>query len=95
MALAIHCDDLLTTGVVTSLVELARLGHVSTTRMTHIMNLLLLAPEIQERLLWLPRVLRGPDPLYLKDLQKVARRLDWSQQRKAFRRIARISGITA
>lgn len=44
MALAIACDALLQTGVVQSLAELAKLGHVSTTRMSHIMNLLLLAP---------------------------------------------------
>jgi hypothetical protein len=89
MALALHCDELLRTGAVTSLVQLAKLGHVSTTRMTHIMNLVLLAPEIQGRLLVLPRVLRGPDPIFLKDLQKVARQLDWAQQRRAFRRLAK------
>jgi hypothetical protein len=83
MALAIAYDDLLRTGVVQSLAELARLGHVSTTRMTHIMNLLLLAPEIQEWLLFLPPVEKGPDPLFLKDLQPIARQLGWQKQRTA------------
>jgi len=40
IALAIHYDELLRTGVVKSLAELAELGHVSTTRISHIMNLL-------------------------------------------------------
>jgi hypothetical protein len=89
MALAIQCDDLLNTAAVKTLAELATLGHVSRTRMTHIMNLVLLAPEIQEHLLHLPRVVRGPDPIYLKDLQPVARQFDWAKQRKAFRRMAK------
>ena len=62
MALAIQYDELLRTGVVQSLAELAELGHVSRTRMTHIMNLLLLAPEIQEWLLFLPPVEQGRIP---------------------------------
>lgn len=33
------------------------------------MNLLRLALDIQERLLFLKPVLRGPDPVFLKDLQ--------------------------
>ena len=65
-----------------SLAELAELGHVSRTRMTHIMNLLLLAPEIQERLLFLPAVKRGPDPVFLKDLQPSARQSSWKKQRR-------------
>jgi hypothetical protein len=81
MALAIQYDELLRTGVVKSLAELAELGHVSRTRITHIMNLLHLAPEIQERLLFLPLVEHGPDPLFLKDLQLIARQVDWEQQR--------------
>jgi hypothetical protein len=89
MALAIQYDELLRTGVVKSLAELADLGHVSRTRMTHIMNLLLLAPEIQERLLFLPPVERGPDPLFLKDMQKAARQASWKKQR---RKVADLSG---
>lgn len=80
MALAIHYDELLRSGVVKSLAELAKLGHVSTTRMTHIMKLLLLAPEIQEQLLFLSSVEHGPDPLFLKDMQKMARQPSWKKQ---------------
>jgi hypothetical protein len=53
MALAIHGQDLLATGAVRDLSELARLVHVSQPRMTQIMNLNLLAPSIQEELLLL------------------------------------------
>jgi hypothetical protein len=94
MALAIYYDDLLRTGVVKSLAELAALGHVSTTRISHIMNLLHLAPDIQERLLFLKPVLRGPDPVFLKDLQPVARQICWTKQRTAANRRLRFCPVT-
>ena len=87
MALAIHYEELLRSGAVGSLTELARLGHVSKTRMSHVMNLLHLAPEIQERLLFLPPVESGPDPVLLRDVQKIARTCDWARQRKLAKRL--------
>jgi len=39
--------------------EIARLGHLSRVRVTQIMNLLLLAPDIHEAILFLPRTQRG------------------------------------
>lgn len=50
-----------------------------TARVTHVMNLLLLAPSIQERLLFLPRI-EGPESVHLKDLQRLAREVDWRRQ---------------
>jgi hypothetical protein len=81
MALAIRFDELVRTGQVSSYAELARLGHVSPARVTHIMNLNLLAPAIQEWLLFLPRIESGPEPVCLKDLQGVARVVEWDRQR--------------
>lgn len=51
MALAIRLDQLIRDGVVADQAELARLGYVSRARMTQIMNLLQLAPDIQEAIL--------------------------------------------
>jgi len=51
MALAIHFEGLIKKGVVTDFADLARLGHVTRARVTQIMNLRLLAPEIQEDIL--------------------------------------------
>jgi hypothetical protein len=48
---------MLDSGEVKSMAELARLGRVSWARITQIMDLLMLAPEIQERILcggWAP-----------------------------------------
>ena len=43
-------------GVVADYADLARLGQVIRARVTQIMNLLNLAPDIQEEILFLPRV---------------------------------------
>ena len=48
MALAIHFDKLLRGGVVSDYAQLARLGHVSGARISQVMNLNSLAPDIQE-----------------------------------------------
>ena len=84
MALAIHCDELIRDGVVTDQSELARLLHVTQPRMTQIMNLLLLAPDIQEDLLFLPRVEHGKDPVHEKMLRTVVAEVDWGRQREAW-----------
>lgn len=82
MALAIRFDGLLRTGNVTDYAELARLAHVSRARITQIMNLLLLAPDLQEFLLFLPRIQHGRDPIHLRQLQPIALVPDWRKQRK-------------
>ena len=51
MALAIKFQDMVDRGDVRDYADLARLGYVSRARLTQIMNLLLLAPEIQENLI--------------------------------------------
>lgn len=82
MALAIRFDGLIRSGAVTDYAELARLGHVTRARITQIMNLLHLAPDIQEALLHLPRVESGRDPIQLRDLQPIAAEPDWRRQRE-------------
>jgi hypothetical protein len=56
MALAIHFDGMIREGKVKDMSELARLSHVTQPRMTQIMNLLYLATDIQEELLFLPSI---------------------------------------
>lgn len=82
MALAIRFDELIRNGDVADYAELARLAHVTRARITQIMNLLMLAPDIQESLLFLPHVESGRDPIHLRQLQAVALVSDWRKQRK-------------
>lgn len=79
MALAIRFDQLIRDGVVADFADLARLGHVSRARVTQIMNLLNLAPDIQERLLFLQG---DADDLHERRLRAMAAEPDWRRQRK-------------
>jgi len=53
--------------------------------MTQIMKLLDLAPDIQERVLFLPPI-RG---LNERNLRPVASRIDWNEQRRLFRKLGK------
>jgi hypothetical protein len=85
MALAIRFEGLIRDGVVKDQAELARLGHVSRARLTQIMDLLCLAPEIQEAILFLPATERGRDAITEKQLRPVAATDSWSKQRRMWR----------
>jgi hypothetical protein len=83
-ALAIHFDRLIQEGKVRDQSELARLAHVTQPRMTQIMNLLHLAPDIQEELLHLLPVVEGRDAVTERDLRPITQVLDWREQRRAW-----------
>jgi hypothetical protein len=90
MALAIRFDDLLARGEVRDYAEIARLGHVTRARVTQIMNLLNLAPDIQEAILHLPRTEHGRDhvrELQVKPLTKIC---CWPEQRQQWRKLTGI-----
>jgi hypothetical protein len=82
MALAIKFDGMLQRREVRDYAELARLGHVTRARITQIMNLLSLAPDIQEALLFLPSVQKGRSELKEWQVRPIASRSCWSHQRR-------------
>jgi len=82
LALALRLEQLVQTGVIANYAELAQLGHVSRARVTQILNLRFLAPDLQEAVLFLPSTVRGCDPILLRQLQRIAAELDWKQQRR-------------
>ena len=83
MALAIRFEGLVRSETVQNYAELAQLGHVTRARMTQIMKLLQLAPDLQEQLLFLPEV-KG---LNERNLRAVVQQLDWSKQRPIFEKM--------
>lgn len=87
MALAIHFDELIRSGHVRDQATLSRVGHVTRARLTQIMNLLNLAPDIQEAILSLPRTAAGRDPISERELRSIVVELDWRKQRRAWRRL--------
>ena len=82
LALAHRCRDLVRDGVIINQSELAHYGQISTTRMSQIMWLDNLAPDIQDAILALPRTVQGRDAILEREVRAIAKTLDWEQQRK-------------
>ena len=80
---------MLESGEVKSFQQLAELGRISQPRMTQIMSLLNLAPDIQEELLYLPEVLQGKAAIHERLLRPLTTELDWRVQRRMWMRIRR------
>ena len=91
MALAIRLDQLIRDGQVSNQAELAVLGRVTRARLTQIMNLLSLAPDIQEQILFLPLTERGRDAVTERDLRPIAAVMDWRKQRRIWRQCKEIT----
>lgn len=87
MALALRLEELVSTGQVPSYSALASLGQVTRARVSQIVSLLHLAPDIQEALLFLPPTLCGRDPIILADLMPIAAAWDWRKQRRLWRNL--------
>ena len=86
MALAIRFDGLLRAQEFRDYAELARLGRVTRARMTQIMKLLNLAPDIQEQVLFLP----ARKGLNERNLRPIISRIDWQAQRRMFQNITKV-----
>lgn len=82
MALAIRFEQLIRDGEVTDQADLARVGHVTRARLTQIMNLLCLSPDLQEEILFLPATARGRAAITEKQLRPIARVTDWRKQKR-------------
>ena len=82
MALALRLDRLVKDGLVENCADLARIGGVSYARMTQIMGLLNLAPDIQEELLFLQKSEQGHDPITEFQIRSLVAEIDWGVQRR-------------
>jgi hypothetical protein len=85
MALAIKFQDMVDRGEVRDYADLARLGYVSRARITQIMNLLTLVPELQEALLFSEPAVAG---IRERHLRKIVAIVDWYHQRQELPSIA-------
>ena len=92
LALAHRFDGLIRTGAVRDFAELARLGRVTRARISQVMNLLNLAPAIQEEILFLARTERGRDAIILADLQPIASVMSWPEQRRMWAQLVVAAG---
>jgi hypothetical protein len=80
--LAYHFQELLDSRVVESQAELAELAKLTPARVTQIMNLLGLAPDLQEEIFFLPPVTEGRPAITERHLRQVLKTVVWSEQRK-------------
>jgi len=85
MALAIKFHELVNCGEVQDYADLARLGYVTRARVTQIMNLLLLAPDIQETILFFSDGYGTHSHLTEPAVRTIAAIPTWPEQRSAFR----------
>ena len=83
MALAIKFQDMIDRGEVKDYADLARLGFVTRARVTQIMNLLNLAPQIQEALLLPNGSSDDWSQVSEHDLRAVTRAVFWPDQMSA------------
>ena len=87
VALANRMQSMIDSGEVESFQQLAELGRISQPRMTQIMSLLNLAPDILEDLLYLPEVIQGKATIHERLLRPLTTEIDWKVQRRMWGRI--------
>ena len=81
MALAIKYQGMVSRGELQDYADIARLGYVTRARATQIMNLLHLAPKLQEQLLF-PEEHPALAGITERDLRDIASAVYWEEQRK-------------
>jgi len=74
LALAHYLERMIERGIIVDYTQAARMLGVTQARMSHLMGLLLLAPTVQEAILW--DEIRPRD----KELRGMARVAEWQQQ---------------
>jgi hypothetical protein len=87
MALAIRFEGLIKRGDVQDYADLARLGFVSRARISQIMNLLNMAPDIQEEILFLPLILKGREPISERDVRPIVAVVEWKKQKLMWKKL--------
>ncbi len=89
LALAHKIDGMIRAGELRDLADAARAVGVTRARMTQVVNLLLLAPEIQEAILDLPSVTKGRDPVSERGLRGIVAESDWNRQLELWNEVRR------
>lgn len=83
LAVAYQMERMIETGIVRDRAEMARVTGFDDSRISQIMNLLWLAPDIQEAVL-LAEIEGGRDWVTAKELLPIARCPSWAGQRRRF-----------
>ncbi|MBZ5640609.1 MAG: hypothetical protein LAO51_17875 [Acidobacteriia bacterium] len=85
LALAHQIDAKIRAGEYDDLTDAARKMGITRTRITQIVNLTMLAPEIQAAILAWPATTEGRDPVSERSLRAIVAEVVWSQQRERWK----------
>lgn len=88
VALAIHFQDMMDRGEIRNHADLAGLGCISRERVSQVMMLAWLAPDIQQQVLGLPKTPGGRFPVSETALRTIARVASWAEQRTRWEGLA-------
>jgi hypothetical protein len=88
MALAIKFQDMVDRGEVRDYADLARLGYVTRARITQIMNMLNLAPDIQEEILVMDGLSTRSTTLVERHVRSLVKLVLWECQRRVWGGVA-------
>jgi hypothetical protein len=86
LALAHHFDSLIEQCLVKDYAEIAQSAHMTRARVTQIMYLKFLAPDLQEQLVELP-MQQGKDQLSENDVRQIALIPEWAMQRRQWQQL--------
>lgn len=87
LALAMQFREMIRCGDARDCADLARLGGLTRERISQIMKLLWLAPDIQMDILYLPPTPNGRFPVSEVAMRKIANRLAWPDQHEEWVRL--------
>jgi hypothetical protein len=93
LALAIELENMIRVGDAKDYADLGRLSCQSRERISQIMRLTYLAPEIQVELLYLPPTSTGRYPISETQLRKIANLLSWEEQRQQWVQLKELHGV--
>jgi hypothetical protein len=94
LALAIQFREMIRTGEARDCADIARLAGVSRERISQIMKLAWLAPEIQMEVLFFPPVSGVHFPVHERALRNISNRLCWDEQREMWNKLKQISHLS-
>ena len=94
LSLAIQFEDMIRQGEAKDYADIARLAGLCRERVSQIIRLTYLAPDIQVELLYLPPTPTGRYPISETAVRKIANLLSWTDQREQWIRVKQISGLS-
>jgi hypothetical protein len=89
MALAIQFQDMIQRGEARDYADLARVGCITRERMSQVMELIWLAPDIQQEILEFQPTTKPRFSIGEVAVRRIAATLDWAEQRELWRKLKR------